>query len=967
MAHSELLEEIGLNSFIVLDIETTGLNPEEAEIIEVGMVRYEMGDISETFNHLVKPGKSIPRNIVNLTGITDEMVKDQPGMEEVMPFVVDFIADLPIVAHNIKFDINFLNYYAGVFSSSDDQKSGYFRNECYDTLFLARVFIPWLSNHQLSTVADYFNISRNTLHRALYDAEITGKIFLNLLNLMEQYDLQTYRDIVKILGRDGDGTSKLFYSFLNYFSRGGRSLWERRAVPGEFRSFNLIKGEKKIKKGTGDEVSAINSGEIGKLFKKGGIFEGSIENFEERPQQISMAEVCAEAFNSSSFLVAEAGTGVGKSFAYLVPAIKWSKGNRHLSARVIISTNTKNLQEQLFFKDIPVLFDKLGRDFSAVLLKGRQNYICLTKWNTILSEIETRLTSNERRRMLPILIWLYYTETGDISENNGFRAEQNQILWSKLCSEPGYCTSTRCTHYNGCFLGRIRNESKDADIIVVNHSLLLSDIAAANQVLPDYKYLVLDEAHNLEKCAFKYLGLEFNLWMLRSLINKFYQRGERETGTLVQFLLSIDYGALDDNWKLTLTELAERLMDSINSLNQRSTQLFQNLNIVLRKQAAFRSGHTLKIRYKSGDDFFKGLNEYFELFFKLIEAFQRNLYLLIDTTDQLESGSIPEQDGFLFEFNSCYEELDNLYQVINFLYKADNEDWVFWLEIPAREDSLDVRIYASPLNVSQILNEKVYSKLNSAIFCSATITIDNDFSYFLSRTGLNLIDSDRLICRAFGSPFLYPEQIRIAVANFLPDPGSEEFPAEVSKLIYKMSVKVRRGTLALFTSYEMLNFTYYSLTDGFKGSDILLLGQGKDGSRTNLIERFKKERVSILFGTESFWEGVDVPGPSLEVLIISKLPFAVPTEPLVAANMERLTRDGKNSFYEYNLPEAVIKFRQGFGRLIRSTTDEGFVIILDNRVVRKKYGQVFLKSLPAHVKVYQEVEELISDVQKWVI
>jgi predicted DnaQ family exonuclease/DinG family helicase len=677
-----------------------------------------------------------------------------------------------------------------------------------------------------------------------------------------------------------------------------------------------------------------------------------IENFEERSQQKDMSGLITQAFNNSQFQIIEAGTGTGKSMAYLLPAVEYAVKNRVNNERVLVSTNTKNLQEQLFFKDIPTVFSVVDMKFKAVLLKGKSNYLCLDKWKATLTDMDHRLAGQERTRILPLMLWVEQTQTGDIAENSGFQLNQNWGLWGKLIAENNYCPGRVCKFYNECFLMKARGNARKADIIVVNHSLLFSDLVTDNSILGDYHNLIIDEAHNLEKVAGDYLGTRFNWWTFRNIYHKLYQEEPKKTGTLAQLEYRLSK-AFEQNTNI------ERLQKQINRLKTESLGLkriahnfFSELNSRLRK------------KYQS---FFNELFDMIEELKSSILSCKKRLSDLLDIFKELKVESFPFQDQIHRELISIETDLEYLYEAFDFCLKAEMENYVYWLELPLRKDSTDVSFNAVPLNVAELLKKTLYDRLKVGIFTSATMAVNDSFEYYKNRVGLNLVKSIPVRSALLGSPFNYESQILLAISDFLDDPRNERFADQLTQLIKELHQENPTGMLALFTNYSMLNLIFSQLKEHFESEKILLLAQGKSGNRTNIINQFREYKNSILFGTDSFWEGIDVPGDALELLLITKLPFDVPSDPLIAARLDQIKNSGGNPFLEYSVPEAIIKFRQGFGRLIRHKNDFGAVIVCDNRLSRMQYGKQFLESLPTAAKVYSDKYSLYEDLNNWFI
>jgi len=976
---ADLLRKIKYDNFVVVDLETTGLDPTVDRIIEIGVVRYIDGQEKDTFETLVNPGIPIPDFITKLTGITDKDVANSPKIDDVFDSLSSFIGNSPIIGHQINFDAAFLEYHLrnkyNDFGNWDNesQRFKYLSNIRMDTLFLSRIFLPFLQRFKLGMVAAYFGIDLERAHRAIDDARATGNIFLELTERVFACEIPILRLIIRLLYRNSSRVKNFFQPILD------TKLNEKieispATIPEDItyaqQYFNII-GEADYDVPSMEmdvPIQPIDETKIINYFTNEGNLAKAINSFEEREQQIKMSKLVTDSLNNLEFLTVEAGTGTGKSMAYLLPAVAWATNNRENRERIVVSTNTKNLQEQLFFKDIPTVHAVSENKFKAVLLKGKSNYLCLDKWKSTLIDVDQRLTPSERSRILPLLLWADQTQTGDISENTGFQLNQNLGLWAKLIAENNYCPGRTCKYYNDCFLMKARNGARKADIVVVNHSLLFSDLVTDNSILGEYRNLILDEAHNIEKTAGDYLGIRFNWWSFRNAYYKLYEEQPRKTGTLMQLEFRMSKANLPEYLSDKLYKRISRLKTECiglkRSTNAFFTELSQNLRSKYQKQNENGFGET-KIRYHQKFKFFTEVSDQTDELKSAIRNTKKRLSDLLEIFHEIHHDAFQFQDQIHRELISIETDFETLHHAFDFCLVADSDQHVYWLELASRRESTDVTFNAVPLNIAELLKKSLYDSLNTAIFTSATMTVAESFNYFNNRIGLNLVDSQKVKSAILGSPFDYENQILLGVSDYLDDPRSDRFSDQLADLISEIHKNHPTGMLTLFTNYTTLNYLFNKLKLHFEGEKILLLAQGKSGSRTNIINQFREFKNSILFGTDSFWEGIDVPGEALELLVITKLPFDVPTEPLIAARMEKIKQTGGNPFMEYSVPEAIIKFRQGFGRLIRHKEDFGVVLVCDNRLSRMKYGLQFLDSLPVEANIFQDKSDLLSGLNEW--
>ena len=972
----EILRAIGYDNFVVIDLETTGLDPTVDQIIEIGAIRFKDGQEDETFNTLINPGIEIPDFITKLTGITNDDTRDAPTIDTQLDKLLSFLGDSILIGHQVNFDASFIEYQlrrrADDYSNwqNEAQRFKFLSNSRSDTLFLARIFFPFLPRMKLSSVSAYFNIDLEKAHRALDDAKATGYIFLQLVERTLACDQKILRTIIHLLYKNSARVKKFFKPILDY------KLKENIAVTPGGLSEDLVYTQKYINIiGDNDYKSQqemreeswqpIDPDAISGYVSEGGRLKQVLENFEHREQQIEMIRKVSETFNDSKFLVVEAGTGTGKSMAYLLPAVSWAVANRTKQSRVIISTNTKNLQEQLFFKDIPTVFSCVPDKFKAVLLKGKSNYLCLDKWNTAITDMDQKLSNQERTRILPLIVWAEQTQTGDIAENNGFQLNQNWGLWGKLIAENNYCPGRTCKYYNDCFLMKARNNARSSDLVIINHSLLFSDLVTDNSILGGYSNLIIDEAHHLEKTASEYLGIRFNWWTFRNIYHKIYEEEPKKNGLLVQLEYRLSKSSVPGAIQTSLINQCNRLKSECIALKQVADQFFSQLNTNLREKYQTGQQEETKIRYHKNFRYFSELQLLIEEIETVIGKCKKRLSDLLEIYSELRTDSFEFQDQIFRELISSESDLTMLYESFRFCILGDDKDHVYWLELPLRKDSTDVAFNAVPLNIAELLNQTLYKNLKTAVMTSATISVNGSFDYFVNRSGLNL-DPERMVESALlGSPFDYKKQLLLCIPDYIDDPRNERFSGQVADIIKETHDRHATGMLVLFTNYTMLNSLYRDLNVHFSGKHVLLLAQGKSGSRNTMINQFREYRDSVLFGTDSFWEGIDVPGEALELLLITKLPFDVPSEPLIAARLEKIKQEGGNPFFDYSVPEAIIKFRQGFGRLIRHKKDFGAVIICDNRLVRMQYGQQFLNSLPVQAQVFKDKTSLFQILEQW--
>lgn len=957
--NKDVLAALKLTEFVVFDVETTGLDFKKDSVIQFSAIKYKDGEVSDEIDYFCNPGKEISPFISELTRITDEMVANEPSFDDRIEDILNFIKDLPLVAHNAQFDMRFLKKATG----------DILLNPVIDTLELSRIFLYYLPDRKLETLSAHFELETEGAHRADVDTRNTGQLFLNLLDIMLHYDLPIYNDIIYITDPlSGQPNYHLYRDVADYYRKIGRTEKEK------LKALHTVKDNKSGKFERNDElgdedavIRKISRQDIDNIFGMKGTLSQQLPNFEWRIGQMQLAGDVVEAFNEGEVLVGEAGTGVGKSLAYLIPAVKWMKKNRQNGMSIVVSSHTKNLQEQLFYKDVPFIHDHVESDLNVVLLKGRQNYICLTKFDWLMKNIDSAVSAFDRAALLPLIVWLRETLTGDIEENSGFQLGFFPQVWNRLCSEPGYCTTKKCASHNGCYLGKIRRLAHLADVVIVNHSLLLSDAVSNQSILPYHPILIVDEAHNLVKTAYQFMGFAINDWGITKVSNKLYTPGMIHSGVLVD--LSRKIGKEIDWSADSLDILRKRISKAeknVEDLHAASSAFFKGfLNYVNNNTRPKDQRYIFKSRYKPETSPFKDL----EISDKLIEschALRQTVNLLRKELDALAPKEAAVVYDIASDLDNAFKELDVLIKNLQTALFPEKEDLIYWYEVPTDANNHHISIKVAPLHVNQVLHEKVFANKHSVIATSATLTISDRFKYFLNRSGLNMIEEERRKEVQYESPFNYEEQCNVWCITQFQQPGNPKFDEQVANLLGDLSLQYKLGTLVLTTSYASIRNIKGTLEPKLRSGNIPLITQAGSASRTALLKRFTNSTQSMLIGTESFWEGVDIPGEPLEMLVMTKLPFGVPTEPVVEAITEDIKSNGGNAFMEYQIPEAILKFKQGLGRLIRSKRDRGVALILDNRLSFKRYGKYFIQSFPAPIYFVKSEEELFRNMDHWV-
>jgi ATP-dependent DNA helicase DinG len=718
------------------------------------------------------------------------------------------------------------------------------------------------------------------------------------------------------------------------------------------------------------KLDYLSLAEIEAHFIADGVIAANLPGYEQRSEQTRMAFAVAEAFNGDRVTMIEAGTGTGKSLAYLLPAALWAKRNKE---RVVVSTNTINLQEQLTRKDIPFLQKHAGLQFRAVLIKGRGNYLCRRKLNS--HREEPGLFPEEATELQAIIHWSDSTASGSKDDLSFIPKDE---LWEELCCEGDQCSRTKCRHYRKCFFYNSRREAAGADILVVNHALLMLDLALRQQtgftstaILPPFQRLIIDEAHHLEDAATSQLSSQVTRQGLLKLLGKLQHPRKAQRGLLPQLsaLLSRDIPQeFDDLYQQISALLEEKLLQTLPLLAEQVTKDIDAIVLAL-------SGHLHHAEGAKGEqklritptvyasDFWGESQERITSLATSLGNYSSTLGKLLQMVATLPEKPLERMSGTLVDIRGLKGRLEGYIEALQH-FTGHSEEVCRWFEVRRGGRGTVLRICSSPLEVAPTLKTVLFDQLASVILTSATLAVGDSFNYLARRTGISLLPKARVTELLLHSSFDYRKQAFAGVPADMPEPTGREFAAAASDFILK-SLEISRGrAFLLFTSYDLLKKVHQRLAPGIEALGLHAWRQG-DANRHQLLSNFKNTPGSVLFGTDSFWEGVDVQGEALELVIITRLPFRVPTEPILEARTEYISANGGDPFMEYTVPQAVIKFKQGFGRLIRSRMDRGGVLILDSRVLTRNYGRIFLKSLPDVEVAAAEGDEVLQRLRQF--
>lgn len=679
----------------------------------------------------------------------------------------------------------------------------------------------------------------------------------------------------------------------------------------------------------------------------------SIPSYEQRPEQLQMAFTVAEAFDTERIATIEAGTGTGKSLAYLIPALLWALDH---GETVIVSTNTINLQEQLIRKDLPLLKRAFPEPFRAVLVKGRSNYLCHRRLRQALQETDL-FSVNAAANLRDIREWAEISTNGSRDELSCTPEPQ---VWNEVCCEMDQCPRVRCSHYSACFFHKARRKAAQADIMISNHALLLADLAvraetdnySSTAVLPPYARIIFDEAHHLEDAATNSFAIRLSRFSFAGVLNRLVHPRKPQRGHLARWA-KILAQELPDTEEV-LYEQLHTLLDEAGSLcrelQQRNAEIFDLLTTTIEPGGAPDPKHSTPLRVTPEHK----TDPAWQLFTTELPAISRTALKissiikrifkvgenLPDSVSEKMAAATTDLSGLNNRLTLLAQELD--------VFLSVRKDLCTWIDLrkgSGRQHRTVMWLNAAPIETAPILHQHIYERFKSVVMTSATLSVNRSFNYFHQRSGVTLCAPERRLELQLDSPFDFERQALIAVPTDIPAPGSPNYTEAIAPIIERNVVTAGGNTFVLFTAYSMLQQLFQALEPAMFAQGITCLRQGQT-SRHHLLQRYINADNQVLFGTDSFWEGVDVPGSNLEIVIITRLPFRVPTEPIQVARSEALEQAGKDPFMHFTVPQAVIKLKQGFGRLIRHRDDRGVVIILDNRVSTKGYGRIFLNSLP---------------------
>ena len=909
---------------VAVDLETTGYEAETEEIIEIGAIRLSVSPdgavtLGERFLTFANPGRPLTAPIMRLTGINDEDLQNAPTTREAVALFAAFaFREGPpcFVGHNVGFDISFLER-AGMPMGADT----------LDTAELASILLPSASSYALQRLAADASITPDAAHRALDDAITSALVLGHLATVARELPAAVISEIAALSELLGPSTAEFFRyaagsatrdAWLDDVSTAGRrgGLSSERPLDGGSSRSHEGPSER-------DRRDAQPSPEltVETVFAPAGPLATNLGGYEDRPEQRELAAAIERTFQDGGALVAEAGTGVGKSIAYLVPAIAAAE----MGERVIVSTHTLPLQDQLVRKDAPAVQAALGTEVSVAVLKGRSNYLCPRRWQILRGSVTTR---EEARLICKTLVWRTATESGDRAELNLMRGEGE--LWSQISANDESCDQRRCKRTPGtnCYLQRAREAAADAGIVVVNHALLLQNARMRGALLPQVEHVVIDEAHRLEDVATDTFGLE----LYEPRLRRDLQRVAHSPAVT---------SALRDPAR---AEPAERLRMEIERALERTGEVFHALGALLMPVVGpIEERMRITAGVRASDDRWLPVELAGE---RLADAIAGVGF----AADRIRGLGGDEDE--LAELESGMGELAAARAAITRGLHDPRSSDIVWLE---RDNDGALALHVAQTHLGGLIRRTIVDAHRSVVFTSATLAVAGSFAFALDRFGID----DFAETLAVGSPFDHQRQALLVLPVDVALPGDERFIEEAARVVEDVARVLDGRTLVLFTSHATLREAAGRM-GALEMEGLAVLTQGVDGSRRALLERFTQGRA-VLLGTQSFWEGVDLPGDVLRCVVIARLPFSVPDDPLVQGRAERYD----DPFLDFQLPQAALRLRQGFGRLIRTKSDYGAVVLLDRRVVTRDYGEVLLGSLPDARTEHLPLDGIAARVAAW--
>jgi len=924
----EFIESINLSEFIALDLETSGLDSKNDKIIELSAYKFSNGKPVSCFTTLINPEININHKITSITGITNEMLFDKPTFDIIEDKFCSFIKDYPIVGHNILFDLSFLKAnlrnYNKIFNS---------RMVC-DTYYLSKIFYYNLSSFSLTGLCHSLNIPIKESHRAQEDAKNSGLLLIEIINnKLKKTNLHLIQQLKKCIDIYDVPNNMLFENIINSFIESNSLDNKMDDLTLEHPNFCTIY----------HNDNELNYNTLDDIFKKDGIIDKNLSNYEFRSNQLDFSKDIIKNIYNKNCLVAEAGAGLGKSYAYIFAGLLYCNEN---NSQLILSTNTHSLQSQLFNKDVPFAVKILNDNCKVTIIKGMNNYICLTRLNDLINNIESILNKYQAMELMSIYFWLTHTKTGDISECNGFNLNHNGYLWSLINSKNNSCVTYNCNANNGCFYRKIRESAKESKILIINHSMLISYYDKEESFFNDNSICIIDECHNFHSICQKQLSKAIDIKGFEEIRNSYESIINRSK---LNFISDKKIGYIKN-------KIDNLFIDNISLMNQVFNDFFNHFI------DDYSNSDYMSFKHINKDGIFlKNSNNTIEL----LDILNQLVKELSNFKDSLKNIDIFEnKKGVQLDFEYLVNNLSEFYNLTDIIINNKDES-INWFSYKYQNNSVSrMSINYCPSSLKETTN-LIFDKFISTIFCSATLSTDKDFDFFIRQMGLeDYYYKDKLVTKKYLSPYYYNDQSKIFILNSKIIINEFNHIENVAKDIVDISNNMNKRILVLCTSFKQID-TFEKNINQMVPNHKNFIFQSKGKSKNILLSTYLEKKNSVLFGVNTFWEGIDLPKDKLEILIIFKIPFSNPYDPYIKSNIEYYQSKNMDGFMNYQVEDAILKLKQGFGRLIRSYEDMGVCIITDNRITQRKYGEKILNSLPVEADFYSSSSYLINETKKF--
>ncbi len=934
-------------AMVSIDLETTGLDVSNAHIIEVGAVKFRDHEIIDTYTTLVDPQSPIPAKITAITGIHQENMLGAPKLNEVLPRLKQFVGSSPVVGHNVEFDLGFL------------QEQGILtENVSIDTYELASVLLPTAPRYNLNALMQWLKLPpEGDYHRALADALATVRVYMALWDkLINELPLELLREIVTAAQKLPWKGTPAFADALE-----ARAGDQTQPIPSPEKPLDLLTS----KLGAASRnwqplepvqtMTSLDTDELGTYLGPNGCVADALDNFQFRTQQVEMLQAVCQAFNDHEHLIVEAAPGTGRSLAYLLPAATWTMHNHE---RVVVSVSTASLQNQLLRQDIPLLEKALGHDIHAVLLKSRTEYLCPRRLLTLRRRLPTSV--EELRVFAKILIWLNEGGSGDSSELS-LRGPAEWSAWKRLSAHDEECTPDRCEQrMNGiCPFYKAHRAAESSHVVVVNHDLLIADALVADparRVLPDYQHVIIDEAHSLEESITNSLSFRLDSTAIK---RQLADLGTNRTGLLGDVLASTK-PVLPPRFYEQIKGFVTIVTDAVKKMGHHVDGLFEALLAFLQSLNSLRSGeYVIQVRLSAdlrNKPAFSQVKAAWAILSQFTTTIAEAMTRLSASLARLEGRfDVPYLADLVDGVEAASRHLGAIHEQLNDFVGEPRENTIYWVEVSQNLDSLS--IHGAPLHVGSLIKSALWDIKKTVIVAGPTLRASGSFDYLRQRLGAEDVREVALT-----SPFDYEKSTLIYLPTDMPEPQDRNrYQQFVERGIIELATATQGRLLVLFTGYTQLRQVVQNIAPRLALGDITVFDQSDGTSRESLLEGFKSTEKAVLLGTRSFWEDLDLSANDLVALVIVRLPFAVPSDPVFAARGETFD----NSFDQYTVPDAILRFRQGFDRLIRTRTNRGIVAIFDKRMISKSYGQAFLDSLPVCTVRRAPMAELGAAAREW--